>query len=93
MAEYRKNRGPVETPEARGGSGADLEAGKMEKYYSLTGEYTLDDNMVIGGLEGDEQTIEQEYQAYITAPLSSKTVDILRFWEVGNFFLMIFQYY
>jgi hypothetical protein len=48
MAEYRKNRGPVETPEA---CGADLDAGKMEKYYSLAGEYMLDDDMVIGGSE------------------------------------------
>ena len=83
MAEYHKNRGPVETSEVRD---ADLDAGEMEKYYTLAAEYTLDDDLDIGGSGGDEQTIEQEYQAYITAPLSSKTISILRFWEAGNFF-------
>jgi hypothetical protein len=30
------------------------------------------------------QTLEQEYQSYITAPLSKQGTDMIKFWEVGN---------
>lgn len=90
MREYReriKNEEPVET------SGEDLDTGKTEKFMLLATEYYggLDD-MVIGGSGGDqrfEQSVEQEYQAYITAPLSAISVNILRFWEVGDLFVGI----
>ena len=39
--------------------------------------------MEIGESGKTVQSIEQEYRAYITAPLS-KNVDILKFWEVGG---------
>jgi len=40
--------------------------------------------MDIGGSNETQQTIEQEYQAYVTAPLLSKQTDVLKFWEVSN---------
>ena len=82
MLEFRtRNEGPVQTP------GADMDLGiedDVDKYLTLTARYGLDD-MEIGESDGIEQTIEQEYQAYVIAPLSKKDVDIFRFWEVGEF--------
>lgn len=53
-------------------------------YMSLTAQYDLEDNMTIGTSGAQEQSIEQEYQAYITAPLSPKKTPILKFWEVSG---------
>jgi len=50
---------------------------------SLAERYGLGIDMNIGGLDETEQTVDQEYQAYITAVLSS--IDILKFWEITNF--------
>ena len=33
-----------------------------------------------------KQTLDQEYEAYVTAQLSDKNTDILKFWEVGGHF-------
>ena len=43
-----------------------------------------DEDMVIGDSSQGEQTVEQEYQAYVTAQPSKS--DILKFWEVGGRF-------
>ena len=87
MLKYRERitaenniEGPAQTP---GAGAADL-AGKMEKYMSLVARYDCKD-MRIGKSRGKGQTIKQEYQSYITAPLSEDTVHILKFWEVSDF--------
>jgi len=51
---------------------------------TLAERYGLGDDMNIGGPSDTDQTIEQEYQAYVTAVRSSFT-DILKFWEVRFF--------
>lgn len=82
MLEYReRNEGSAQIP---GADAADLGTGELEKYMGIAARYGFDD-MEIGEPGGNEQTIEQEYQAYITAPLSSKTVNILKFWEAREF--------
>ena len=53
-------------------------------YMSLTSQYDLEDDMSIGASGMQEQSIEQEYQAYITAPLSPIKMPILKFWEVSS---------
>jgi hypothetical protein len=53
-------------------------------YMSLAAQYGLSDDMDIGRPAGNEPTIEQEYQAYVTAPPSPKDVDLLKFWEVSD---------
>jgi hypothetical protein len=59
--------------------------GKMPSYISLAQQYGYnDDNMEFDGSSDAEQTLEQEYQAYVTAPLSTKYTDILKYWEVSN---------
>lgn len=82
MLKYREGskEGLAPTPEV---DAADSGTEEVEKYFLIAAQYGLD--MDIGESEGIEQTVEQEYQAYITAPLSSKTVNILKFWEVGDF--------
>ena len=62
---------------------ANADARTVPRYMSLAREYNLPD-MTIGGPDPQEQTIEQEYQAYITARLSPQNVSILVFWEVGG---------
>jgi hypothetical protein len=88
MLEYRDRISRTEGQSAQ--SGADpiehQDTSEMPKYMSLAEQYGFSDDMDIGGStdNGTEQTVEQEYLAYITAPPSSKTVDILKFWEVGS---------
>jgi len=79
MVEYRKksttaqSNNEVEEPH-RAPSG--------EAYMELAAQYGLDD-MVIGNPDDNpQQTVEDEYNAYMTAPLSSMKVTSLKFWEV-----------
>jgi hypothetical protein len=83
MLEYRKRneKGLAQTPQA---GPANPGTGDTEKYMTIAAKYWIDD-MDIGVSGGIEQTVEQEYQAYITAPLSPRNVIILNFWEVGDF--------
>jgi len=58
---------------------------KAPKFMSLAAQYGLpDDDMDIGGLGHKERTVDQEYQAYVTAPCLPKNTDPLKFWEVGG---------
>ena len=65
------------------GQSMPLNAGDVPMYMSLVEQYGLDD-LTIGEPGGQEQTIDQEYQGYITAPLTLKSVSALKFWEVGG---------
>jgi hypothetical protein len=44
--------------------------------------------MDIGDFVQEEQSVNEEYHAYVTAHVSSKGTDILRFWEAGVAFTM-----
>lgn len=80
MQEYREKIGTAST---RMPVDAYPSAGDVPAYMSLAAQYDLEDDMTIGASGGaQEQSIEQEYQAYITAPLSTQKTDILKFWEV-----------
>jgi hypothetical protein len=53
----------------------------------LAAEYGLDDDDMIIGNPGNnlqQQTVDEEYQAYVTAPCSSNDVTSLKFWEVSG---------
>jgi len=90
MLEYRKRaglQGPTAMAEPRVGTG------EMPRYMSFARQYGYNDNddMDIGGSNETKQTVEQEYHAYVTSPLSSKQTDILKFWEFnGDTFPTIF---
>lgn len=84
MLEYHERiekEGPAQTPQA---DAADQGTGEAEKYMTIAAKYWIDD-MEISESGGIEQTVEQEYQVYITAPLSPRNIIILKFWEVGDF--------
>ena len=50
---------------------------------SLMWDYGLTNEMDISTCKNaNEQTIEQEFQSFVTAPLSPKGTSILKFWEV-----------
>jgi hypothetical protein len=55
---------------------------RLEAYMTLAAQYGLDDDMTIGNPGKYQQSVEEEYQAYITAPTLSGKVDPLKFWEV-----------
>jgi hypothetical protein len=58
--------------------------GESPAYMTLDAQYGLmDDDLVIGGTT-HEQTVEQEFQAYITALLLPPNMNILKFWEASN---------
>ena len=87
MLEYREkattNDDDVEEPYI-----SDNRAYSGDAYMQLAAEYGLDDDddMVISnpGNNRHRQTVEEEYQAYVTAPCSSKDVTSLKFWEVSG---------
>jgi hypothetical protein len=57
----------------------------------LAAQYGIADEMGFSDSGIREQSIEQEYQTYITAPLSLKNVNIIKFWEViAEFDFVIF---
>jgi hypothetical protein len=59
--------------------------GEMPRYMTLAAKYGLDNDMDIGNSGENEQTISQEYHAYVTAPCSPKNFNILKFWEVSDY--------
>jgi hypothetical protein len=79
MTDYRKNATEEPTPENPAG-----DRGKMPSYMSLAANYGLQKDMIIGNSDNSKQTVDQEYQAYVTAPCSPGSVDPLRYWEVGG---------
>jgi hypothetical protein len=80
MEEYRENVTTATETDPLTSSSEDPEPA----YMSLAQQYGLSDDMEIGGSGSHCQaTIEQEYQSYITAPLSPKSMEILKFWEVS----------
>jgi hypothetical protein len=89
MGEYRPTS-PDEQQQPGAGTMAPR-TGEIPRYMRLAEQYGLSD-MVVGESHRNEQTIVQEYQAYITAPPSPRDVDILKFWEVGNNVVMLSYY-
>jgi hypothetical protein len=59
-------------------------AGETPTYMLLAAQYGLSDDMDLGNPAGNEPSIDQEYQAYVTAQSSPKDVDLLKFWEVSD---------
>ena len=78
MTEYRQRSITEEDEDV-----AHPAAQEMPAYMTLAAQYGIEDEMDVGGNVND-QTMEQEYQAYITAPHSPKNVNIIKFWEVSG---------
>jgi hypothetical protein len=82
MAEYRRKISGDHNEELPSQQ-AYTSPSKAPRYMELTSKYGLDDDLDIRNLGPKEQTVYQEYQAYVTAPSSDSSTDILKFWEVG----------
>lgn len=80
MQEYRVRLDGTRAPAENPGRGTET----VPRYLSLAETYGLEDEMEIGESSGTSQSVEQEFQSYAMAPLSSKNVDLLKFWEVGT---------
>jgi hypothetical protein len=52
-----------------------------EKWQTLDQQYGLEDMYKLEG-EVDTQTLEQEYQSYVTAALSKLTTILVKYWNV-----------
>jgi hypothetical protein len=82
MLEYRKKAAtaaqqPESTPPGHS------EHAEIPRYMLLAEKYGLSEDMAIGAApDADRQTIEEEFQAYIMAPLSPPSIIIVKFWEV-----------
>ena len=48
-------------------------------YMTLVQQYGLDDMEISDSIPHSQATVKQEYQLYIMAPLSPKTVNIIKF--------------
>ena len=80
MLEYREDTATEEVAPS-----TSKESSEIPRYMSLAAKYGIRDEMDIGSSSStSDQTIEQEYQSYITAALSPKTIDIIKFWEVSH---------
>jgi hypothetical protein len=53
-------------------------------YMSLVEVYGLKDMQIGASDDVEGQTVEQEFQAYVTVALSKPGTDILKFWEVSK---------
>ena len=83
MAEYRKQAKDAGTISSMVINLPNLTATHVTTYGSLAEEYRLTDMQFVTLEDVKGQTMEQEYQSYVTA-LSKLGTDMLKFWEVGN---------
>ena len=86
MCKYRRRK-PITTEPLIPESPASLGVQKGPSYMSLSAKYGIS-NMTIGipmdSPGQNEQTVEQEYQVYMTPPFALQSPDPLKFWEVGG---------
>ena len=80
MGEYRERANaaaqPPPIPVAQGSS-------NVPAFMNLAAQYGLeDDNLGFGNNNTSDQTLEQEYQTYIIAPVSNSDCSHVKYWEV-----------
>ena len=84
MLEYREQKKKKEA--APSGNAAPAPAAPEPNdppFMSLAERYGLPNMGFANAEDTDEQTVEQEYQAYVTAPLSWRGTNILKHWEAS----------
>lgn len=86
MLEYREAKKKLEEAAASSDTApapATPEPDDAPAFMSLAERYGLPGMGFANDEDTDEQTVEQEYQAYVTAPLSRKGTNILKYWEAS----------
>ena len=78
MAEYCKKSADSEDEE-RPVQDMDCSSNHVSRHMSLAAIYHIEEEMKTGDVDEDAQTVEQEYQVYITGALFTKTVDVLKY--------------
>lgn len=86
MTKYRARITAIESDRGLVGPLSSLALEEPPAFMSLAEQYGLTDEDLDASEPDDHgvQTIEQEYQAYITAPLCAKGTPIIRWWEVSQ---------
>jgi len=84
MAQYHKKGTTSENAEQLAQNTVRSLVSNLYSGRNLNLQYGIQMEMGIGGSNESVQTIEQEYQAYVTGALSWGGVDILKFWEVNS---------
>lgn len=80
MIEYRERSGaPKQTAPVTSSS-----KGLFAGYENLTKQYGLPDMEIVDPMDQEEQTVEQEYQAYITSPVAPTGTCSIKFWQVSS---------
>jgi hypothetical protein len=64
------------------------DAAESPAYMGLAAQYGLSDDLEIGS-DPIQTTVEQEYQAYLRSPRTSKNINIIKYWEVISNFNVI----
>jgi hypothetical protein len=83
MAEYRVRRVGAEAVPDPSVAVPDGGSNWVPAYYSLTEQYGLGASMQFVSQQSHNiQTVEQEYQSYITALCSGPRTNMVKFWEV-----------
>ena len=62
-------------------------SGQPEKWQTLDQQYGLDDMYELEA-DREDQTIEQEYQSYVTGILSKLGPDMIKFWDVRTYIFL-----
>lgn len=83
MEEYCKRATAKDKETALAQANINCSYAEVPTYMSLAAQYGLEDNMEIRVMPS-VQSVEHEYQMYVTRVLLSNKVDILKFWEVSS---------
>jgi len=84
MCEYREKVAPNDNEEPPQESPAHSRAVRVSGHRLLAAQYRARPKRTSKKPSVNKQTVEQEYQAYVTAVVSPVEVDHLKFWEVGG---------
>jgi len=90
MSDYRKNTTTDSDEEPCAQENPTYSDWEELDYMSLTAQYGSTRTMDIGDLVGGkQQTLDQEYQAYVTGARLPKNQDPLCFWEVRGILMVL----
>jgi hypothetical protein len=88
MIEYRQN---ATTETTTGSSQPTAAPSRAPTFTRLADKYGMSDMRITDQSSLQAQTIEQEFQAYITSQLSTDGTNLMKFWEVRVYSSMMWM--